>query len=118
MLEAAPQLLPRERFSPLALFGRRPPARVESLSCRRPKTCAQRTHALQQNKTSAWSLSPARKADVTSYPSCQWDVPDSRSLQWAASVPSAGELSNSKFVLQNLFWEKTHETSPPKKILP
>src|SRR5258708_37738693 len=46
-------------------------------SSRMPATAEsghQRTHALQQ-KTSAWSLSPARKADVTSYPSCQWDVP-------------------------------------------
>jgi hypothetical protein len=49
------------------------------------------TDSCAATKTSAWFLSPARKADVTSYPSCQRDVPDSRSLQRAVLVPSAGK---------------------------
>jgi hypothetical protein len=61
-------------------------------SCRGDPIEGRATNGLMRcNKTSAWSLSPARKADVTSYPSCQRDVLDSRSLQWAALVLSAGE---------------------------
>src|SRR5207245_10473888 len=33
--------VPIPRFRALALFGRRPPQLVDSLSCRRPKTCTQ-----------------------------------------------------------------------------
>jgi hypothetical protein len=36
---APPNPYPSPRFRALALFGRRPPARVDCLSCRRPKTC-------------------------------------------------------------------------------
>jgi hypothetical protein len=37
----------------------------------------QRTSPRTATKTSAWPLSPARKADVAFYPSCQWGVPKS-----------------------------------------
>src|SRR5262249_17627638 len=36
---APPNPYPSPRFRALALFGRRPQCRVDSLSCRRPKTC-------------------------------------------------------------------------------
>ena len=42
------------------------------------------------NKNVGVALPPAHEADVAFYPSCQRDVPNSRSLQWAARVPTAG----------------------------